>query len=99
VARFAAARAFHALRAGIPLVEGRAPDDVAALLRAAAALFLPDLAGTLQRAGAFVQAWQAELEALPLLPDTLPPDVRNHLEVVLAQVVLDSGALASSAAQ
>jgi tetratricopeptide (TPR) repeat protein len=98
VARFAAARALHALQAGIPLVEGRAPDDVAALLRAAAAIFLPDLSGTLQRTGTFVHAWQAELEALPLKPESLPEDARNHLEVVLAAVVLDSTALGASAA-
>jgi tetratricopeptide (TPR) repeat protein len=98
VARFAAARAFHALASGVPLVEGRAPDDVAALLRAAASMFLPDLAHTLQRAGAFVHAWQAELEALPLKPDLLPADVRNHLEVVLAAIVLDSVALTGSTA-
>jgi tetratricopeptide (TPR) repeat protein len=98
VARFAATRAFHALGAGVPLVEGRSPDDVAALLRAAAALFLPDLGPTLQRSSAFVHAWQAELEALPLRPEALPPDMRNHLEVVLAAVVLDSTALTSAAA-
>jgi hypothetical protein len=98
VARFAACRAFHALTAGVPLVEGRSPDDVAALLRAAASLFLPDLAHTMQRAGAFVQAWQNELEALPLRPELLPEEARNHLEVVLAAVVLESAALSASAA-
>ena len=38
VARFAAARAMHALVAGVALVDGRGADDVAALLRAATAL-------------------------------------------------------------
>ena len=43
VARFAAARAMQALVSGVALVDGRPTDDVAALLRAAATLFLPDL--------------------------------------------------------
>src|SRR5262249_24086150 len=42
-ARFATVRALHALHAGLPLIEGRAPEDVAAMVRAAASMFLPDL--------------------------------------------------------
>ncbi len=96
VARFACARAMHALHAGIPLVEGRAPEDVAALVRAAAALFLPDLAATLHKSGAFVHAWQAELESLQVRPEFLSETVRSHVEVQLANCVLDANALGSS---
>jgi hypothetical protein len=98
VARFATARALAALLAGVPLVEGRAPDDVASLLRAAAALFLPDLAPTLAKAGAFVPAWQSELLALGVRPDALGAAEREHLEVVLAGCVLDAGALEAARA-
>lgn len=96
VARFAAARALHVLHAGVSLVEGRAPDDVAALVRAAATLFLPDLAPSLLRTGPFVQAWQTELHAL-LRPEALPESQREHLEMVLAACVTDSAALAAGA--
>jgi hypothetical protein len=58
-------------------------------LRAAAALFLPDMRAP---AGAFVKAWQAELSALQLNPDELPEARRSHLEMVLANVIVDSSA-------
>jgi tetratricopeptide (TPR) repeat protein len=96
VARFATVRALHALASGVPLVEGRAPEDVAALVRAAAALFLPDLRATMLRASTFVHAWQAELTALPLRPDALPGAAREHLEVVLAACIVDPVALSSA---
>jgi tetratricopeptide (TPR) repeat protein len=89
VLRFAAARALHALSAGLPLVEGRTTEDVSALIRAAAALFLPDL----RLEGAFVHAWQAELQVLGISPDALPEAMRAHLEVVLAGCLVDSSAL------
>jgi tetratricopeptide (TPR) repeat protein len=95
VARFAAARALHLLQSGVSLCAGRSPDDVAALLRAAAALFLPDLAPTLEKTGAFVHAWQAELSALGVKPETLADDQRSHVEMALTSCVLDSAALAS----
>jgi tetratricopeptide (TPR) repeat protein len=92
VARFGAARAMHGLVAGVPLVEGRSPDDVAGLLRAAAALFLPDLRAPdpSGRGNAFVLAWQAELAALALDPEQLPEPQRSRLEMVLATAVVDS---------
>jgi tetratricopeptide (TPR) repeat protein len=93
VARFAAARAAAALVAGVPLVENRPAEDVTALLRAAAALFLPDMRAP---AGAFVKAWQVELAALKLDPDALPEAQRSHLEMVLANVVVDSSAAAAA---
>jgi Tfp pilus assembly protein PilF len=93
VARFAAARAAAALLAGVPLVENRPADDVTALLRAAAAMFLPDMRAP---AGAFVKAWQAELSALRLDPEELPEARRSHLEMVLANVILDSSAAAAA---
>ncbi|MDB4970575.1 MAG: Tetratricopeptide 4 [Myxococcales bacterium] len=99
VARFAAARAMYALYAGVPLVEGRPPDDVAALLRAAAALFLPDLRAPDRGVAfaAFVRAWQAELAQLQLDPERLPEPARARLEVVLAAAVVDSRAAAAAA--
>jgi hypothetical protein len=93
VARFAAARAAAALLAGVPLVENRPADDVTALLRAAAAMFLPDMRAP---AGAFVKAWQAELAALQLDPEALPEERRGHLEMVLANVIVDSSAVAAA---
>jgi tetratricopeptide (TPR) repeat protein len=93
VARFAAARAMHALVAGVPLVDGRSADDVAGLLRAAATLFLPDLP---DRGGTWVKAWQAELAALPLDPEQLPEGRRAQLEMVLAAAAVDSSLPASA---
>jgi hypothetical protein len=95
VARFAAARAFHALAAGIPLVEGRSPEDVLSLIRAATLLFLPDLRARLD--GAFVHAWQAELMTIGFVPDRLPEDVRARLESVLAACLVDSTASQAAA--
>ena len=69
LARFAAARALAALRSGVPLIEGRSPEDVLALVRAAALLFLPDLRALRGDGGTFVHAWQAELEALGVKPE------------------------------
>ncbi len=96
VARFGAARAMHALAAGIPLVEGRAAEDVAGLLRAAAALFLPDLRAP-DRGSHFVLAWQAELAALAIDPEQLPEAQRGRLEMVLAAAVADGNAPAAAA--
>jgi hypothetical protein len=99
VARFAAARAMHALVSGVALVDGRPNDDVAALLRAAATLFLPDL--RLPERGvafaAFVRAWQAELSGVALAPEHLSEAEREHLEVVLAAAAVDSQAAAGAA--
>jgi hypothetical protein len=103
VARFAAARAMHALMSGVALVDGRASDDVAALLRAAALMFLPDLRTPDGRGdrgvafAAFVRAWQAELSAIALDPARLPEAERARLEVVLAAAVVDSQLAASAA--
>ncbi|MEO6953152.1 MAG: hypothetical protein ABI321_15230 [Polyangia bacterium] len=83
--RFAAASALHALHAGLGLLQGRAPEDITALLRAAAATFLPDLRAD----GPFVRAWQAELSALGLRPETLPETTRARLEVSLATLVVE----------
>ena len=89
----------HALVAGVPLVEGRAPDDVAALLRAAASLFLPDLRAPERGVAfsAFVHAWQAELSGVALDPEQLPEAERAHLEMVLATAVANPQAAASAA--
>ncbi len=89
VARFAAARAMHALVTGVALVDSRASDDVAALLRAAAALFLPDLRAPERGVAfsAFVRAWQSELSGVALDPARLGEDERARLEVVLAAAV------------
>jgi len=82
----------------VSLIEGRTSEDVAALLKAAATMFLPDLGPMLLRSGAFVQAWRAELEALPLRPETFTEPQRAVLEIVLAACVLDGQALASGQA-
>jgi hypothetical protein len=96
VARFATARALFALRSGVPLVEGHSPEDVMALIRAAALLFLPDLRA-LKTSGSFVHAWQAELAAMGLMPELLPEEERSNLEGVLAACVVDSSAQAAAA--
>jgi tetratricopeptide (TPR) repeat protein len=95
VARFAAARALAALRTGAVLVEGRAPEDVMSLVRAAASLFLPDLRTPSQP---FVHAWQAELHAIGLRPEALPESERSHLEAVLAACLVDSSTPEAAAA-
>ncbi|MGZ3427522.1 MAG: tetratricopeptide repeat protein, partial [Polyangia bacterium] len=102
VARFAAARAMHALVAGVALVDGRSEDDVAALLRAAAALFLPDLRAPERGVAfdAFVRGWQAELSGIAgdsAGPNRLPEAERARLEVVLAAAVADPQAAAGAA--
>jgi hypothetical protein len=82
----------------VSLVEGRSADDVSALLRAAAALFLPDLR-TPDRGvayAAFVRAWQAELSGLSFAPEHLPEAERARLEVALAAAVVDSQAVAGA---
>ncbi len=86
--RFAGARAMHSLHAGLGLIHGRATDDITAMVRAAAALFLPDL----RIEGPFVRAWQAELSALGLRAETLPEATRARLEMSLANLVVDRGA-------
>ena len=86
--RFGVARALHALHAGLGLIHGRASDDISAMLRAAAALFLPDL----RVDGPFVRAWQAELQALGLRAENIPEATRARLEVSLANLVVDRGA-------
>ncbi len=86
--RFAGARALHSLHAGLGLIHGRATDDITAMVRAAAALFLPDL----RIEGPFVRAWQAELSALGLRAETLPEATRARLEMSLANLVVDRGA-------
>ena len=83
--RFAAASALHGLHGGLGLLQGRAAEDVTALLRAAAATFLPDLRAD----GPFVRAWQAELSSLGLRPETLPEATRTRLEISLARLVVD----------
>ncbi len=98
VSRFAAARALFALHSGVPLIEGRSPDDVMALLRAAALLFLPDLRANKTDSERFVNAWQSELTAVGLKPESLPEDERSHLESVLAACLVDSSAPAAAAA-
>jgi tetratricopeptide (TPR) repeat protein len=85
VMRFATARALHALHAGLGLVHGRSTEDISALIRGAAALFLPDL----KTDGPFVRAWQAELLAIGLRPEVLPEPVRVRLEVALANLLVD----------
>jgi tetratricopeptide (TPR) repeat protein len=97
VARFAAARALFALQSGVPLVEGRSPSDVLALVRAAALLFLPDLSASRVDAGAFVHAWQAELVGMGLKPEQLGEGMRSHIEAALAACVVDSTASAAAA--
>jgi hypothetical protein len=97
VARFAAARAAHALYAGVPLIEGRTPEDVAGLLRAATALFLPDLAERPGPLTSFIRAWQVELGALPLDPERLPEARRARLEGLLAAAAADSSLPAAAA--
>jgi hypothetical protein len=97
VARFAAARAAHALYTGVPLVEGRTPEDVAGLLRAATALFLPDLAERPGPLASFTRAWQMELASLPLDPERLPEARRARLEMVLAAAAVDSSLPAAAA--
>ena len=92
--RFAAARALHALHAGLGLIHGRSAEDVGALLRGAAALFLPDL----RTDGPFVRAWQAELLSIGLRPDALPEPVRMRLEVGLANLLVDRNAGANAPA-
>jgi len=94
VARFAAARAMHLVVAGVALVDGRAADDVAALLRAAAVLFLPDLRAPERGVAfsAFVRAWQAELSGVALDPEHLPEAERARLEAALAAAAVDSRA-------
>lgn len=99
VARFAAARAMHLVVAGVALVEGRAADDVAALLRAATLLFLPDLRAPERGVAfsAFVRAWQAELSGIALAPERLGEAERARLEVALAAAAVDSQAVARAA--
>ena len=93
-ARFATARALHALSAGLPLVEGRVPEDVMGLVRAAAMMF-----GVSEDAqGPFVSAWLTELGAIGLRPATLPPQVRSHIETALAACLADCSALAAASA-
>ncbi|HEX9105084.1 MAG TPA: hypothetical protein VF997_22890, partial [Polyangia bacterium] len=98
VARFAAARAMHLVVAGVALVEGRATDDVAALLRAATALFLPDLRAPERGVAfaAFVRAWQSELSAIALEPERLAEAERARLEVALAAAAVDPRAAAGA---
>lgn len=87
VARFAAVRALHALTAGVSLVEGRAADEVAALLEACAAVFSPGSAAPPPLPGSLAPAWQADLEALPLLqtlPDARKQPVADALAACLA---------------
>ncbi|HEX6835979.1 MAG TPA: tetratricopeptide repeat protein, partial [Polyangia bacterium] len=99
VARFAAARAMHALAAGVALIDGRGADDVAALLRAATLLFLPDLRAPERGVAfaAFVRAWQAELSGVALDPERLSEPERARLEVALAAAAVDSQAAARAA--
>jgi hypothetical protein len=75
----------HALHAGLGLIHGRSTEDIAALIRGAAALFLPDL----RTDGPFVRAWQAELLAIGLRPELLPEPIRVRLEVSLANLLVD----------
>jgi hypothetical protein len=96
-ARFAGARALFALRSGVPLIEGRSPEDCLALIRAAALLFLPDLRSARTGGGAFINAWQAELVQMGLRPDALPEPERERLESVLAACLVDSTAGAAAA--
>jgi hypothetical protein len=95
MARFAAARALAMLRSGVSLVDGRAPEDVAALIRAAGALFVPELAtGLSSRSGvAFVSAWQAELTSLGVRPAALAPPDRQQAESALAALLTDPAAM------
>jgi tetratricopeptide (TPR) repeat protein len=93
VARFAAARAFAALLSGVPLVEGRSPEDVLGLIRAATLLFLPDLRSSkMMHDGAFVHAWQAELLQVGFSPERLSDAQRSRIEGVLAACLVDSSA-------
>ena len=68
-------------------------------MRAAAALFLPDLRAPERGVAfaAFVRAWQAELSGIALEPERLAEAERAHLEVVLAAAAVDSQAAAGAA--
>jgi tetratricopeptide (TPR) repeat protein len=99
MARFAAARALHALMTGVPLIEGRSPEDVLALIRAATVLCLPDLRSSRAASdgGAFVHAWQAELMSVGFRPDGLLEAERERLEAALAACLVDSSAAQAAA--
>lgn len=93
-ARFATARALHALSAGLPLVEGRVPEDVMGLVRAAAQMF----GVTTEAQGPFVSAWLTELGAIGLRPSSLPPPARARIEMTLRECLADRSALAAASA-
>ena len=100
VARFAAARAMHALvvrrrRSST----GARGEDVAALLRAAATLFLPDLRrpSAASRSPRSCAPGRRSCRASRSPPSTLGEAERGHLEVVLAAAVVDSQAAAGAA--
>lgn len=79
-ARFAALRALRLLLGGVPLLQGRSFEDVRAFLRAAARLFLPEGRGL----DPLAQSWLAELRALYLRPESLPPEQREQAQEALA---------------
>ena len=76
---FGAARALHLLRAGVPVVDERAEEDLAALLSAAAALFDP----ALKIENPLEQAWLAALRSLPFHPEAMPAERRDALSRAL----------------
>ena len=68
--RFGIARALHLLRSGVSLITGRALEDLAAMLSAAATL--ADPARPLP--SPFANAWLEELRALAIVTATLPAE-------------------------
>ncbi|MCS6914326.1 MAG: tetratricopeptide repeat protein [Myxococcota bacterium] len=80
-ARFAALRALRLLQFGVPLVQGRSPAEVAALLRATAWLLEPT---PTPPQDPLVDSWISTLRSLPFPLESFPPKVRAEARAALS---------------